>query len=814
MLNWLTCFRSAAWSVSDVTLQEGTHVGKGGERQCARRGDGGRKQKVGGGVLSSPSVSHDDPICQVALDYAARGWAVFPVNGKHPPPRKNKEKYEWRDRSATDPEAIRRDYAEWCNGHRAGIGLDCGKSGLVVVDLDVHDGKDGPGEWARLTEQHAISDASAWVAQTPSGGLHYYFTDPTGGIIHNSAGKLAEGVDVRANGGYIVAAGSPGYHWLYSEGEPGPVPPALVRLLLQPDPEPERRPTAETSPSANGASRWAEKALADELAALAGTPEGQRNDRLNRAAFNLGQIAAGGELDRRRVEVALESAALGIGLSERETAATIRSGIEAGLQEPRGPKQRDQVAKAPEPTTEPDPETEEAGTGEPIRLTDVGNGRRLVMQHGRNLRYCAHWKSWLVWDGKRWARDETGQVEQYAKETVRAMFDEARAYPDEFEEYRRSLYKHALKSEGKYRIAAMVSMAESERPIVARPDDFDRDPWLLNCANGTLDLRTGKLLPHSRERMITRLTPVAYDPHATAPTWERFLSDILDGNADLAHFMQRAVGYSLTGDTSEQCLFILWGSGANGKSTLIEAIRAAVGEYCHHTPVETLMVRRSQSIPNDIARLKGARLVTATEAEENQRLAESLVKQMTGGDRLTARFLHGEFFEFRPTFKVWLATNHKPVIRGTDRAIWRRIRLVPFTVTIPEEKQDNELGDKLAEELPGILAWAVQGCLAWQREGLGVPDTVADATQSYRDEMDRLGGFLADCCVLTPKAQGGASELYQAYTDWCDANGERAVSGTRFGRQLAARGFDKERKHSGWAYYGLGLATQEGGGRV
>jgi putative DNA primase/helicase len=444
-----------------------------------------------------------------------------------------------------------------------------------------------------------------------------------------------------------------------------------------------------------------------------------------------------------------------------------------------------------------------------VHLTDVGNGRRLVARHGQDLRYCDRLGGWVVWDGRRWELDETGEIERRAKDTVRAIYDEARECTDD--DRRRVLFKHALKSEGKYRIAAMTAMAQSELAVVARPRDFDRDRWRLTVNNGTLDLRTGALLPHRRDDLITRLAPVNYDPGAKAPLWLEFLDRAQDGNEALIDFLCRAVGYSLTGSTREQCLFILYGTGANGKSTFTDAVRTLLGDYSQQTPVDTLMIKRGQTIPNDIARLKGTRLVTASEAEEGQRLAESLVKQMTGGDPLAARFLHAEWFEFLPEFKVWLATNHKPMIYGTDNAIWRRIRLIPFTVTIPPEEQDRDLGRKLRAELPGILAWAVRGCLEWQRVGLGAPEEVKQATRGYRDEMDKLGGFLDECCVLNAQAQAGASELYLAYSEWCEANGEKAVSGTRFGRQMAERGFDRERKNYGKVYLGIGLLAHNEG---
>lgn len=442
-------------------------------------------------------------------------------------------------------------------------------------------------------------------------------------------------------------------------------------------------------------------------------------------------------------------------------------------------------------------------TPEPFFLTDMGNGERLVARHGKDLRYCHLWGHWLAWDGRRWAEDDTKTVTRLAKETVRAMYTEAAQIPDD--DQRATLARHAIKSQAAYRLRAMMTLAESELPVVARPADFDQDSWLFNVQNGTVDLRTGKLLPHQRENMITSLAPVTYDPDATCPRWDAFLERIMAGNQELIGFLQRAVGYGLTGETSERCLFIEHGTGDNGKTVFLETLAAFTGEYCQETPVATLMLRRNDTIPNDLAALKSARIVTAAESEEGQRLAESQVKHMTGGDRISARFLHAEWFNFRPQFKIWLATNHKPKIRGTDNAIWRRIRLIPFKVTIPKDEQDKNLTQKLAEELPGILNWAIGGCLEWQRQGLNEPTAVEKATQGYRDEMDELADFIGGCCVVRPSAKVTTKELYEAYITWCKVNGEEAMSKRKLGIRLRERGFSPKRDRQARGWQGVGL---------
>lgn len=285
--------------------------------------------------------------------------------------------------------------------------------------------------------------------------------------------------------------------------------------------------------------------------------------------------------------------------------------------------------------------------------------------------------------------------------------------------------------------------------------------WLLNVLNGTIDLCTGSLRPHAREDYITRCVNVDYDPDAKCPTWERFIHQVFGGNAEIIAFVQRAVGYSLTGKIVEHVLIVLYGLGSNGKTTLIDALHYLLGpSYAKHAPTDLLLARRGEHHPTELATLHGARLVTAAETGEGRRLAESLVKQLTGGDPVTARRMRDDFWQFRPEFKLWLATNHRPQIRGTDHAIWRRIRLIPFDVTFhtaetgKTPQQDQTLPARLREEATGILAWAVRGCLAWQSQGLGAPDAVRDATEAYRAEMDVLAMFFEERCIFDESCRG------------------------------------------------------------
>ncbi len=309
-----------------------------------------------------------------------------------------------------------------------------------------------------------------------------------------------------------------------------------------------------------------------------------------------------------------------------------------------------------------------------------------------------------------------------------------------------------------------------------------------------MDLRTGELRPHDREDLITKLAPVSYDSEAKCETWRAFLDKIMDGNTDLIEYLKRAVGYSLTGDTTEQCLFILHGSGANGKSTFVETIHTLLGDYAQKTETRSFMQQKNEGVRNDLARLKGVRFASAVEIMQGQRLNEALIKEATGGDRITARFLFKEYFEFRPEFKLFLACNHKPEIRGTDEGIWRRVKLVPFEVTIPPEQRDKRLLEKLETELPGILNWAMEGCQEWRRNGLQDPEEITAATASYRQEMDLLALFIDECCQLDEDGEVPTGKLFDAYEEWCKKNGEQPVKKRTFGTMMKERGLRSENK--------------------
>jgi putative DNA primase/helicase len=448
-----------------------------------------------------------------------------------------------------------------------------------------------------------------------------------------------------------------------------------------------------------------------------------------------------------------------------------------------------------------------------LPLTDSGNGERLVLRHGKDLRYCHPQKTWWIWSGRRWEPDRTGRVMELAKAVVRELYQAAWSLPDAERKKQTALW--AIRSESTDRKRAALVSAQSEPGIPILPEQFDADPWTLNCLNGTIDLRTGNLRPHRREDYCTRMAPVRYDPAARSELWERFLEEACGGDRQLIEFLQRAVGYSLTGSTAEEKLFFVHGPAASGKSTFLEAIRSVLGDYARTADFESFIQRLDAGgIRNDIAELAGRRFVVGMEVDEGRRLAEALVKLLTGGDTVRARFLYQEAFEFVPQFKLWLAANHAPRVRHDDSALWRRILRVPFEHVIPPDRRDPSVKARLKdveESGPAILAWAVEGCLRWQQDGLAVPDVVQEATRQYQEDMDPLRDFIADCCVLAPNAWTPAAKLREAYETYCRENGEkRLIHAREFAAALRARGCEPHRRAKGVrGWCGIGLLAHE-----
>jgi putative DNA primase/helicase len=692
-----------------------------------------------------------------AVEYRRRGWSPIPIKERSKEPNLL-ELRPYLNRKATEEEL---DAWRW-----SGVGIVTGPvSGVLVLDVD------GPEGEAELQKHgHSVTP----MVRTASGGLHLYFKHPE---HHVRTGiRVAPGLDVKASGGYVVAPPSVGpngrpYEWIVSpeETELADPPLWLMRLLERERAKGPAAPVGERIPS------------------------GERNDALTSLAGTM----------RRR------------GMGEAEILAALQVTNDQRCQPPLEAEEVEKISASVA-------RYEVAGEAARISLnghgaapgtpdyncTDLGNAERFIAQHGANVRYCYAWSRWLAWSGLRWERDESGRVHRLAKETVRGIYQEAAAAPAE--DRRKDLAKHAARSEAEAKIRAMLELAKSEVPI--SPDELDADPWLLNFPNGTLDLRTGELREHRREDLLTKIAGADYHPNAEAPLWAATLERVLPSPA-LRAFFKKLCGYAITGDVSEHILAVLYGTGANGKSTSLNALLEAAGDYGMQAAPD-LLVAKKGAHPTEVADLFGKRLVASIEVEDGRRLAESLVKQLTGGDKVRARRMRQDFWQFDPTHKVFMAVNHKPEVRGTDTAIWRRIRLIPFTETIPPGEQDKKLPEKLRGELSGILAWAVEGCLEWQREGLQAPEEVRKATGQYRSEMDVTGAFLQDECEIGPNYREPFTTVYKRYEEWCEEGGERAETRRKFNARLKERGrFEARRSGPGGAneWHGLRLLKKQSG---
>jgi putative DNA primase/helicase len=604
-------------------------------------------------------------------------------------------------------------------------------SSLVVLDFD--------GEEGRQTLESLGFEPHV---TTPSGGAHVHLRHPGEGVhVVTRAPLDAErwpAMDCRGDGGYAIVCG-PGYVWHDSEPLPwSALPEDLARELLRPD-----APTVRT-PRSSGR-----------------VQEGGRHNHL-------------------------------LSVAGRLTAAGVRgAALEAAI-----------VAENEDSCDPPMPEKEVrdlatdvikrygAVAGRAYQLTDLGNAERLADLSGGELRYVVG-IGWLVWDGRRWRRDE-GDIEVKRRGAAAARSQYV-ALADGGDDERSARRRWAAYSESRRGIESAVNLAAMLPAITISPSELDADLWLMNVSNGTINLRTGTLRPHDRDDLLTKLAPVHYERDARSDRWESFIRRATGDDRELLACVQRLGGYTLTGSTAEQKLVFVHGPGATGKTTYARAMQGALGDYAMTADFETFLVRRGDGgVRNDIARLAGARMVISIEVDDGKQLAEGLVKTITGGDRVTARFLYREAFEFVPQFTLWLVANARPRVRAEDDALWRRILQIPFIVVIPPEERDPELQQALCTdptEQTAILAWLVQGCLDWQREGLAVPARVHDYTAEYKSENDPLGQWLAECCVLDAAGEVRAGDLGQSLESWWGWNADGpAPSKIALAKRLKALG--------------------------
>lgn len=436
-------------------------------------------------------------------------------------------------------------------------------------------------------------------------------------------------------------------------------------------------------------------------------------------------------------------------------------------------------------------------------MTDTGNAHRLQDKFGSIIRYSYNRKKWLWWDGKVWRLDDSGEIKKYADIICEDIKREAVMEQDEKTQI--DLLKWASRTASSKGKEAMIRECQHLPGIPVAQEEMDSYVDYINCRNGIINLRNGELIPHDSSFMMSKICNVNYDPTGKKPElWLRFLDDVTKGNEELKEYIQRSVGYSLTGSTAEQCTYFLYGIGNNGKSTFLDTIAEMLGGYSANTQPETIMMKKwgSDTASSDIARLKGARFVTSEEPTEGVRLNEGLLKQLTGGSKVTCRFLYGDEFEYTPEFKIWVATNHKPIVRGTDLGIWRRIKLIPFEVNIPKNKIDKNLKKKLQQEFPQILHWAVEGCIKWRESGITEPQCVQEAVKEYKQEMDLLASFLEQCVEVDYDCEDRvpARDLFKVYCKWAKDNNEWEMSSKKFFLEIGKKLPEKGRNSNGIYY--------------
>ena len=644
----------------------------------------------------------------------------------------------------------------WGDAPSANIGLATGiDADLLVIDVDIKE--DAQGLASMETLEAELGSLNTRKIVTPSGGYHLYFKHPRDGI-KNTIG-IRPGIDIKTEGGYVLAAGSVingNPYYVESDIEPQELPQRWIDVLAQGKPNKKLEAANDTSFDDF-----------DDFPIF----KGSRNDELFRQASSL-----------RARHIPLEVAVGEItnmakqcipSLPQKE-AMTIVHGVY---------------------------ERYESGT---VNNTDLGNSKRLVRSHGDSIRYLYEMKKWMYWDGDRWILDEDGKVMRLAKKTAIGINNEAAAIADD--NLRSDAQKHARTSESQRSLIAMIDLAKTEDGIPLAACHLDTDNYVLGVNNGVVSLRSGQLMHGAtKELYLTKRATVYFDSAAQCPTWLEFLEQVLGADEELIRFIQRSIGYSLTGDTSEQVLFFLYGIGANGKSTFVNTLQTILGDYSQQAQVSTFMTKGKGSINNDTARLRGSRFVATTETEEGSRFNESELKQLTGGDTITARFLHQEYFEFKPNFKLWISGNHKPYIQGNDIGIWRRIRLVPFEVSVRPEDQDKDLTAKLLAESSGILNWALEGCRLWLAEGLGGCEVVDKATRAYKSEMDVISGWITECCTENANVKTPSSTLYESFKTWAIFNGEYVVNNRKFKQKLEEKGMHFSRTSKGSVYSGLKL---------
>ena len=708
----------------------------------------------------------------LALEYVKKGWAVVLLHGittegyctcsrgkncdknmqgKHP--------LVGIKGATIDPGTV----VAWFEKHPdSNIGITTGKPNkFIVLDVDPRNG----GEESLQKMQQEFGELPVTLSvRTGGGGRHFYFRHPgEGNLVRTGNAFLGAGLDIKGDskeggaGGYVVAppskhASGNSYEWFDKDTPLADIPAWLLDLI-----------------SCKGIAAVVEELISEKAEIV---PEGHRHDYIASRAGKLHQANFSPE--------------------------AILSAVSA---------ENENKCKPPLAAEEVQNIVVDISKYEykRFRLDDVGNGKRFVSQFGNRVIHCFTTETWYLWDGRYWAKDSCGQIYQYAKQVVETIHSEAATKSGDLAS---ALASHARRSGGALRIKNMIEMSRTESRVAVRVGQLDSNRILLNCGNGTLNLESGVLKNHSPRDLITKITEVAYVPEAKSELWESFLNDTTESDAELLDFIQKVAGYSFSGLTEEENIFFIYGPGGTGKTTYIEAVKGVLGDaYCRTAAFSTFL-KAGNIAPNaprsDIARLAGARLVTAIEMAKGRQLAEDLLKAATGGDKLVTRGLYQSEFEFIPQYKLWLASNDKPRIREDDSGLWRRLLLVPFYHIVPPEKIDKKLKDKFRydkHQKEAILAWAVEGFKKWRRDGLGYPKRVLEETKVYKSEMEPLTIWLEDCCVISDKQIEYTSfkSLWNSYEEWlqkqrAEVKATRIETTKAFALSLKARGLESGMK--------------------
>lgn len=761
-----------------------------------------------------------------ALFYAARGWRVHPI----PPGFKYPHGHaRWQENATTDAGRIGRYYTQ---NPDHGVCIATGReSGVFAIDIDPDHGGD---DSLRALEAQYGPLPDTVESLTGGGGRHLLFAWPDEFVIvNNQSGRLGLGIDVRGEGGQIVVAptlhptSGVAYAWEIEHDPfdgvaPSPAPEWLLQLLtttvdaeprrperkrLKSDPLPGDWWEAQTDwPTELGRRGWS--LHSQHTDAQGGhyelwTRPGKRpddgasaslywqgSDVLKVFSTNAAPLVAEKTYTLWGFHVANE-----FGGDFEEAARAVRRAMPkveavggADLYQHRSADAGVPPSASAASSLDPDREPEQP-------YTVLGNARRLVAEHGDDLHHVPQWGAWLTWDGCRWVEDHTGEVHRRAKSIVDSFPGRLAGLLDSDE--RKKLFGWWMRSQTPAVLSGMVNLAATEPGMPVLVDALDADPWVLNTRSGALDLRTGALSTSSRHQLCTKLAPVDVDPGAGCPQWQAFIEWAMQGDTELIEFVRRAVGYTLTGNVGEQVLFFLHGMGSNGKSTFLTVLQRILGDYAFSAEADLLLAVGHERHSTGVADLHGRRMVIVQEIDEGRRLDEALVKRLTGGDAITARRMRQDNFMFEPSHKLWMAANHKPVVRGTDHAIWRRIRLIPFLATVADADKDPNLVTSLMAESAGIINWALAGCAEWRSGGLRAPAVVADATAGYRNEQDHVGRFLEACCTLAPGLRIATKDLRAAYEKWCFEEGEKPWSAPAMAAQLLDRGCTQGRSSGG-----------------